>query len=129
MAQPPGKRKSTMHLLSGGEKALTALALIFALQEVNPAPLFIFDEVDKDLDGVNTMILADAIRRRSEDRQYLTISHHRVLLERSNQTLGVTMRKGHGTQVTGVTMSTLTEMSAADKASDNASAEAVGAAS
>jgi chromosome segregation protein len=126
---PRGKKFSRMESMSGGEKALTALALIFALQEVNPAPLFIFDEVDKDLDGVNTMILADAIRRRSEDRQYLTISHHRVLLERSNQTLGVTMRKGHGTQVTGVTMSTLTEMSAADKASDNASAEAVGAAS
>lgn len=107
--RPRGKKLSRMESMSGGEKALTALSLIFALQEVNPAPLFIFDEVDKDLDGVNTMILAEAIRRRAEERQYLVISHHRVLLERSDQTLGVTMRKGHGTQVTGVKMAAAEE--------------------
>ena len=80
------------------------LALIFALQEVSPAAMFIFDEVDKDLDGVNTRILADAIQRRCEERQYLVISHHRTMLERSSQTLGVTMRKGFGTVVTGVSV-------------------------
>jgi chromosome segregation protein len=102
--RPRGKKLSRMEVMSGGEKALTALALIFALQEVNPASLFVFDEVDKDLDGVNTKILAEAIRRRAEERQYLVISHHRTMLELSNQTLGVTMRKGFGTVVTGVTV-------------------------
>ena len=93
--------------MSGGEKALTALALIFALQEVNPAALFVFDEVDKDLDSVNTKILAAAIQRRASERQYVVISHHRCLLEHSNQTLGVTQRQGLGTQVTGVAMTAL----------------------
>jgi chromosome segregation protein len=102
--RPRGKKLSRMEVMSGGEKALTALALIFALQEVSPAAMFIFDEVDKDLDGVNTKILADAIRRRCEERQYLVISHHRTMLERSSQTLGVTMRKGFGTVVTGVSV-------------------------
>lgn len=103
-ASPRGKKLARLEAMSGGEKALTALALIFALQEVNPAALFVFDEVDKDLDGVNTKILAAAIKRRANDRQYLVISHHRVLLEHSNQTLGVTARKGFGTQVTGVSI-------------------------
>lgn len=102
--RPRGKKLSRMEVMSGGEKALTALALIFALQEVSPAALFVFDEVDKDLDGVNTKILADAIARRADERQYVVISHHRTMLERSNQTLGVTMRKGFGTVVTGVSV-------------------------
>lgn len=100
--RPRGKKLSRLESMSGGEKALTALALIFALQEVNSAPFFVFDEVDKDLDAVNTKILAEAIRKRADDRQYVVISHHRCLLERSHQTLGVTQRKGYGTQVTGV---------------------------
>lgn len=103
-ARPRGKKLSRLELMSGGEKSLTALAFIFALQEVNPAPFFVFDEVDQSLDGVNTEILASAIQRRAGERQYLVISHHRVMLERSNHTIGVTMRKGHGTVVTGVEM-------------------------
>ncbi len=100
--RPRGKKLGRLESMSGGERALTALALIFALQEVNPAPLFVFDEVDKDLDAVNTKILAEAIRKRADERQYVVISHHRCLLERSHQTIGVTQRKGFGTQVTGV---------------------------
>ena len=103
-ARPRGKKLSKLEIMSGGEKTLTSLAFIFALQEVNPAPFFVFDEVDAALDGVNTDVLSEAIARRGSDRQYLVISHHRVMLDKSNQTLGVTMRKGHGTQVTGVTM-------------------------
>lgn len=103
-ARPRGKKLSRLELMSGGEKSLTALAFIFALQEVNPAPFFVFDEVDQSLDGVNTEILATAIQSRAAQRQYLVISHHRVMLERSNHTIGVTMRKGHGTVVTGVEM-------------------------
>ncbi|MCW8141609.1 MAG: hypothetical protein KIT58_22120, partial [Planctomycetota bacterium] len=79
-------------------------AFIFALQEVNPAPFFVFDEVDQSLDGVNTDTLASAIKSRADSRQYLVISHHRVMLEKSRQTIGVTMRKGWGTVVTGVPM-------------------------
>lgn len=103
-ARPRGKKLARLEAMSGGEKSLTALAFIFALQEVNPAPFFVFDEVDQSLDGVNTETLATAIRKRADDRQYLVISHHRVMLDKSNQTIGVTMRKGYGTVVTGVTM-------------------------
>ncbi|MEZ6188308.1 MAG: chromosome segregation protein SMC [Planctomycetota bacterium] len=103
-ARPRGKKLSKLEIMSGGEKTLTSLAFIFALQEVNPAPFFVFDEVDAALDGVNTDVLSEAIARRGSDRQYLVISHHRVMLDKSCQTIGVTMRKGFGTQVTGVTM-------------------------
>jgi chromosome segregation protein len=101
-ARPRGKKLSRLEVMSGGEKTLTALAFIFALQEVNPAPFFVFDEVDAALDGVNTEVVGEAIKRRGGDRQYLMISHHRVCLEKSDQTIGVTMRRGFGTQVTGV---------------------------
>lgn len=103
-ARPRGKKLARLEAMSGGEKSLTALAFIFALQEVNPAPFFVFDEVDQSLDGVNTETLATAIKSRAGSRQYLVISHHRVMLEKSRQTLGVTMRKGWGTVVTGVPM-------------------------
>ena len=103
-ARPRGKKLSRLEVMSGGEKTLTALAFIFALQEVNPAPFFVFDEVDAALDGVNTEVLAEAVARRGSDRQYLVISHHRVMLDKSRQTLGVTMRKGWGTVVSGVAM-------------------------
>lgn len=103
-ARPRGKKLARLEAMSGGEKSLTALAFIFALQEVNPAPFFVFDEVDQSLDGVNTDTLASAIKSRADSRQYLVISHHRVMLEKSRQTIGVTMRKGWGTVVTGVPM-------------------------
>lgn len=103
-ARPRGKKLSRLEVMSGGEKTLTALAFIFALQEVNPAPFFVFDEVDAALDGVNTDVLSTAIARRGSDRQYLVISHHRCMLEKSHQTIGVSMRKGWGTVVTGVAM-------------------------
>ncbi len=103
-ARPRGKKLARLEAMSGGEKSLTALAFIFALQEVNPAPFFVFDEVDQSLDGVNTDTLASAIKNRAGSRQYLVISHHRVMLDKSRQTIGVTMRKGWGTVVTGVPM-------------------------
>lgn len=103
-ARPRGKKLSRLEAMSGGEKSLTALAFIFALQEVNPAPFFVFDEVDQSLDGVNTDTLASAIKNRAGARQYVVISHHRCMLDKSSQTIGVTMRKGWGTVVTGVTM-------------------------
>ncbi len=121
--RPRGKKLGRLESLSGGERALTALALIFALQEVNPAPLFVFDEVDKDLDAVNTKILAEAIRKRADERQYVVISHHRCLLERSHQTIGVTQRKGFGTQVTGIEIDDIL----ADEEEDELAAETAGA--
>jgi len=101
-ARPRGKKLTRLEAMSGGEKTLTALAFIFALQEVNPAPFFVFDEVDAALDGVNTEVVAEAVRRRAADRQYVVISHRRVALDKSNQTIGVSMRRGYGTVVTGI---------------------------
>lgn len=112
-ARPRGKKLARLEAMSGGEKSLTALAFIFALQEVNPAPFFVFDEVDQSLDGVNTDTLASAIKSRAGSRQYLVISHHRVMLDKSRQTIGVTMRKGWGTVVTGVPMDGAAEAPAA----------------
>jgi chromosome segregation protein len=104
VARPKGQKATRLEALSGGEKTLTALAFLFALQKVNPAPFFVFDEVDAALDGVNTGKLADAIRRRSSERQYFCISHKRALVEKAHQAIGVTKRKGIGTQVAGITL-------------------------
>lgn len=103
-ARPRGKDFARLEAMSGGEKSLTALAFLFALQSVNPAPFYIFDEVDQSLDGANTELLADAIRARSGERQYLVVSHHQAMINESGQLLGVTMRKGYGTRVTGISL-------------------------
>jgi chromosome segregation protein len=103
-ARPRGKAFARLEAMSGGEKSLTALAFIFALQSVNPAPFYIFDEVDQSLDGANTELLAMAIQRRSRARQYLVVSHHQAMLNESDQLLGVSMRKGYGTRVTGIAL-------------------------
>jgi chromosome segregation protein len=103
-ARPRGKAFARLEAMSGGEKSLTALAFIFALQSVNPAPFYVFDEVDQSLDGANTELLAVAIQKRSRDRQYLVVSHHQAMLNESDQLLGVSARKGAGTVVTGISL-------------------------
>lgn len=103
-ARPRGKNFTRLEAMSGGEKSLTALAFIFALQSVNPAPFYIFDEVDQSLDGANTELLAAAIKARSARTQYFVVSHHQAMLNESDQLLGVSMRKGKGTRVTGITL-------------------------
>jgi chromosome segregation protein len=103
-ARPRGKPFARLEAMSGGEKSLTALAFIFALQSVNPAPFYVFDEVDQSLDGSNTELLAMAIQKRSRQRQYLVVSHHQAMLNESDQLLGVSAAKGFGTKVTGISL-------------------------
>ncbi|GAA4338034.1 chromosome segregation protein SMC [Pigmentiphaga soli] len=93
MAQPPGKRNSTIHLLSGGEKALTATALVFALFRLNPAPFCLLDEVDAPLDDANTERYANLVRRMSDQTQFLFISHNKIAMEMAHQLVGVTMQE------------------------------------
>jgi chromosome segregation protein len=91
VAQPPGKKTSSIHLLSGGEKALTALALVFAMFQLNPAPFCLLDEVDAPLDDANTERYARLVRRMSETTQFMFISHNRIAMEMAEQLIGITM--------------------------------------
>ncbi len=93
MARPPGKRNSTIHLLSGGEKALTAVALVFAIFELNPAPFCMLDEVDAPLDDANVARFCDIVREMSEKVQFVFITHNKVTMELSRQLSGVTMQE------------------------------------
>ena len=93
MARPPGKRNSTIHLLSGGEKALTAVALVFAIFELNPAPFCMLDEVDAPLDDANVARFCNIVREMSEKVQFVFITHNKVTMEMSRQLSGVTMQE------------------------------------
>jgi chromosome segregation protein len=93
MAQPPGKKNSTIHLLSGGEKALTAIALVFSLFQLNPAPFCLLDEVDAPLDDANTGRYADMVARMSKNTQFVFISHNKITMEIASQLIGVTMQE------------------------------------
>jgi chromosome segregation protein len=90
-AQPPGKRTTTIHLLSGGEKALTAIALVFALFQLNPAPFCVLDEVDAPLDDTNTERFCKLVRRMADPTQFLFITHNKITMELAAQLVGVTM--------------------------------------
>ncbi len=102
MAQPPGKRTSTIHLLSGGEKALTAIALVFAIFQLNPAPFCLLDEVDAPLDDSNTMRFCDLVRTMSAQTQFLFISHNKITMEMAGQLIGVTMPESGVSRVVAV---------------------------
>ncbi|MGE4125716.1 MAG: chromosome segregation protein SMC [Pusillimonas sp.] len=93
MAQPPGKRNSTIHLLSGGEKALTATALVFALFKLNPAPFCLLDEVDAPLDDANTERYANLVSSMADQTQFLFISHNKIAMQMARQLIGVTMQE------------------------------------
>ena len=93
MARPPGKRNSSIHLLSGGEKALTAVALVFALFELNPAPFFMLDEVDAPLDDTNAARFAQLVKEMSERVQFIFITHNKITMELADQLIGVTMHE------------------------------------
>ena len=93
MAQPPGKKNTTIHLLSGGEKALTAIALVFALFQLNPAPFCLLDEVDAPLDDSNTVRFCDMVKRMSGQTQFVFISHNKIAMEMAQQLIGVTMQE------------------------------------
>ena len=104
MAQPPGKKNSTIHLLSGGEKALTAIALVFAMFQLNPAPFCLLDEVDAPLDDTNTERFAAMVRRMSANTQFLFISHNKIAMEMAQQLVGVTMQESGVSRIVDVDM-------------------------
>jgi chromosome segregation protein len=91
MAQPPGKKNSSIHLLSGGEKALTAIALVFAFFSLNPAPFCLLDEVDAPLDDSNTERLCRLVARMSQETQFMFITHNRITMEMALHLIGITM--------------------------------------
>ena len=93
MARPPGKRVSSISLLSGGEKAMTAVALVFAIFQLNPAPFCLLDEVDAPLDEANVGRLANMVKEMSEKVQFLFVSHNKATMEAADQLSGVTMRE------------------------------------
>ena len=91
MARPPGKRNSNIHLLSGGEKALTAVALLFSIFELNPAPFCLLDEVDAPLDDTNVGRFCEIVREMSDSVQFVVITHNKTTMELTKQLIGVTM--------------------------------------
>jgi chromosome segregation protein len=112
MAQPPGKKNSTIHLLSGGEKALTALSLVFALFRLNPAPFCLLDEVDAPLDDANTGRFCEMVKRMAERTQFLYISHNKITMEMADQLVGITMQEQGVSRVVAVDINTALAFSA-----------------
>ena len=104
MAQPPGKKNSTIHLLSGGEKALTAIALVFAIFQLNPAPFCLLDEVDAPLDDANTERYAKLVKQMALSTQFLFISHNKIAMEMAEQLIGVTMQEQGVSRIVTVDM-------------------------
>jgi chromosome segregation protein len=109
-AQPPGKKNSTIHLLSGGEKALTALALVFALFRLNPAPFCLMDEVDAPLDDSNTERFCAMVKKMSERTQFLYVSHNKITMEMAQQLIGVTMQESGVSRIVDVDMEAAVRM-------------------
>ena len=106
VAQPPGKKNQTIHLLSGGEKALTAIALVFAIFQLNPAPFCLLDEVDAPLDDANTERYAKLVSKMSKETQFLFISHNKIAMEMAHQLIGVTMQEQGVSRIVAVDMDT-----------------------
>ena len=114
MAQPPGKKNSTIHLLSGGEKALTAIALVFAIFMLNPAPFCLLDEVDAPLDDANTERYAKLVNEMSfKGTQFLFISHNKIAMEMAEQLIGVTMQEQGVSRIVAVDMEAALSMAEA----------------
>ena len=109
-AQPPGKKNSTIHLLSGGEKALTALALVFALFRLNPAPFCLMDEVDAPLDDSNTERFCAMVKKMSERTQFLFVSHNKITMEMAQQLIGVTMQESGVSRIVEVDIEAAMQM-------------------
>ena len=113
MAQPPGKKNSTIHLLSGGEKALTAIALVFAIFQLNPAPFCLLDEVDAPLDDANTERYKNLVMEMAKATQFLFISHNKIAMEMAEQLIGVTMQEQGVSRIVAVDMQSALSMAEA----------------
>ena len=111
-AQPPGKKNTTIQLLSGGEKALTALALVFALFRLNPAPFCLMDEVDAPLDDSNTERFCSMVNKMSEKTQFLFVSHNKITMEMAQQLIGVTMQESGVSRIVDVDIDAAMQMHA-----------------
>lgn len=112
MAQPPGKRNTSIHLLSGGEKALTATALVFALFKLNPAPFCLLDEVDAPLDDANTERYANLVGSMSDHTQFLFISHNKIAMQMARQLVGVTMQEQGVSRIVAVDIESALQLAA-----------------
>src|SRR5690606_2487730 len=110
MAQPPGKKNQTIHRLSGGEQALTAIALVFAIFQLNPAPFCLLDEVDAPLDDANTERYAKLVTAMSKETQFLFISHNKIAMEMAEQRIGVTMQEQGVSRIVAVDMESAVSM-------------------
>src|SRR5690606_25617957 len=114
MAQPPGKKNQTIHLLSGGEKALTAIALVFAIFQLNPAPFCVLDEVDAALDDAKTERYAKLVTKMSgQGTEFLFISHNKIAMEMAQQLIGVTMQEQGVSRIVAVDMESAVGMAEA----------------
>ncbi len=112
MARPPGKRNSTIHLLSGGEKALTAIALVFSIFRLNPAPFCMLDEVDAPLDDANVGRYSRMVKEMSSEVQFIYISHNKIAMEMAHQLMGVTMHEPGVSRLVSVDLEKAAEMAA-----------------
>jgi chromosome segregation protein len=110
MARPPGKRNSTIHLLSGGEKALTAVALVFAIFQLNPAPFCLLDEVDAPLDDANVIRYCETLKTLSQKTQLVYITHNKISMEMANVLIGVTMSEPGVSRLVAVDVDQALEM-------------------
>ena len=113
-AQPPGKKNTTISQLSGGEKALTATALVFALFKLNPAPFCLMDEVDAPLDDSNTLRFADMVTEMSKNTQFLYVSHNKIAMEMAQQLIGVTMQESGVSRIVEVSLEEAEKMELAN---------------
>jgi chromosome segregation protein len=109
-AQPPGKRNATVHMLSGGEKALVAISLVFAMFQLNPAPFCVLDEVDAPLDDINVGRYCQLIKEMSAYTQFIIISHNKVTIGTADHLLGVTMQEPGVSRMVAVDMKEAIEM-------------------
>ena len=112
MARPPGKRNSTIHLLSGGEKALTALSLVFSIFELNPAPFCLLDEVDAPLDDANVGRFCNLVSEMAERVQFIYITHNKIAMEMAHTLMGVTMHEPGVSRLVSVDVDEAAEMAA-----------------
>jgi chromosome segregation protein len=112
MARPPGKRNASIHLLSGGEKAMTAIALIFSIFQLNPSPVCLLDEVDAPLDDSNVVRFASLIREMSEGVQFVVITHNKLTMEMADNLMGVTMHEPGVSRLVSVDVEEAAQMAA-----------------
>ena len=113
MARPPGKKNASIHLLSGGEKALTAIAMVFAIFKLNPAPFCMLDEVDAPLDDANVARYAAMVKEMSDQVQFIFITHNKISMEAANQLMGVTMHEAGVSRLVSVDVDQAAELAEA----------------